>query len=84
MGRTAAMEPRPDGRGKARTLHTRPPTLTTCLLYTSDAADERSSVDLGGRRIIKKKNILDIAYTAIGVEKKRVSIREHEITTGER
>ena len=29
----------------------------TCLLYTSDAADERSSVDLGGRRIIKKKNI---------------------------
>src|SRR5678815_4576843 len=27
---------------------------TTCLLYTSDAADERSSVDLGGRRIIKK------------------------------
>ena len=30
-----------------------------CLLYTSDAADERSSVDLGGRRIIKKKNITD-------------------------
>ena len=28
----------------------------SCLLYTSDAADERSSVDLGGRRIIKKKN----------------------------
>ena len=27
-----------------------------CLLYTSDAADERSSVDLGGRSIIKKKN----------------------------
>ena len=26
-----------------------------CLLYTSDAADERSSVDLGGRRIIKNK-----------------------------
>ena len=29
--------------------------LNPCLLYTSDAADERSSVDLGGRRIIKKK-----------------------------
>ena len=29
--------------------------LAACLLYTSDAADERSSVDLGGRRIIKKK-----------------------------
>ena len=27
-----------------------------CLLYTSDAADERSSVDLGGRRIIKKRS----------------------------
>ena len=31
-----------------------------CLLYTSDAADERSSVDLGGRRIIKKKNRGDV------------------------
>ena len=27
-----------------------------CLLYTSDAADEEDSVDLGGRRIIKKNN----------------------------
>ena len=26
----------------------------TCLLYTSDAADEQLRVDLGGRRIIKK------------------------------
>ena len=31
------------------------PEIYNCLLYTSDAADERSSVDLGGRRIIKKK-----------------------------
>src|SRR5678815_199301 len=31
----------------------RQPVLMDCLLYTSDAADERSSVDLGGRRIIK-------------------------------
>ena len=29
--------------------------IDACLLYTSDAADERSSVDLGGRRMIKKK-----------------------------
>eukprot|EP00658_Telonema_sp_P-2_P014738 TRINITY_DN1561_c0_g1_i21.p1 TRINITY_DN1561_c0_g1~~TRINITY_DN1561_c0_g1_i21.p1 ORF type:complete len:157 (-),score=34.71 TRINITY_DN1561_c0_g1_i21:52-522(-) len=29
--------------------------LIPCLLYTSDAADEEDSVDLGGRRIIKKK-----------------------------
>ena len=33
--------------------------IVGCLLYTSDAADERSSVDLGGRRIIKKKNSSD-------------------------
>ena len=32
-----------------------------CLLYTSDAADERSSVDLGGRRIIKKKNNIQLS-----------------------
>ena len=30
-----------------------------CLLYTSDAADERSSVDLGGSRILKKKKNID-------------------------
>ena len=35
----------------------------TCLLYTSDAADERSSVDLGGRRIIKKKKTNALAGT---------------------
>ena len=28
----------------------------SCLLYTSDAADDSLRVDLGGRRIIKKKN----------------------------
>eukprot|EP00658_Telonema_sp_P-2_P033654 TRINITY_DN24657_c0_g2_i1.p1 TRINITY_DN24657_c0_g2~~TRINITY_DN24657_c0_g2_i1.p1 ORF type:complete len:124 (-),score=15.76 TRINITY_DN24657_c0_g2_i1:37-408(-) len=34
-----------------------------CLLYTSDAADEEDSVDLGGRRIIKKKKMK--AYSLI-------------------
>ena len=29
-----------------------------CLLYTSDAADDLLCVDLGGRRIIKKKQLL--------------------------
>src|SRR5450756_3188229 len=28
---------------------------TACLLYTSDAADDLLCVDLGGRRILKKK-----------------------------
>ena len=40
-----------------------------CLLYTSDAADERSSVDLGGRRIIKKKTIQETAPDR-GINKK--------------
>ena len=31
--------------------------LSGCLLYTSDAADERSRVDFGGGRIIKKQKI---------------------------
>ena len=39
----------------------------TCLLYTSDAADERSSVDLGGRRIIKKNT--KVTVTREGVER---------------
>ena len=39
--------------------------LHPCLLYTSDAADERSSVDLGGRRIIKKKKNVDTQSTTI-------------------
>ena len=29
--------------------------INPCLLYTSDAADDSLRVDLGGRRIIKKK-----------------------------
>ena len=41
----------------------------TCLLYTSDAADERSSVDLGGRRIIKKKHQHDTNASAYSIHK---------------
>ena len=44
-----------------------------CLLYTSDAADERSSVDLGGRRIIKKKkNQKDHLCISINTKQYRV------------
>ena len=42
-----------------------------CLLYTSDAADERSSVDLGGRRIIKKKTKAASTGTMLLTTKKR-------------
>ena len=40
----------------------------SCLLYTSDAADERSSVDLGGRRIIKKKKRKHIGRSRCSTE----------------
>eukprot|EP00831_Metopus_contortus_P007958 TRINITY_DN13060_c0_g1_i2.p2 TRINITY_DN13060_c0_g1~~TRINITY_DN13060_c0_g1_i2.p2 ORF type:complete len:132 (-),score=25.40 TRINITY_DN13060_c0_g1_i2:42-437(-) len=41
-------------------LHTQ---IKTCLLYTSDAADDTPCVDLGGRRIIKKKKLNTIRQT---------------------
>ena len=40
-------------------------TYQFCLLYTSDAADERSSVDLGGRRILKKTKQHNLGATRI-------------------
>src|SRR5450756_1892650 len=39
--------------------------ITPCLLYTSDAADDLLCVDLGGRRIIKKKKINSQEYFAL-------------------
>ena len=46
-----------------------------CLLYTSDAADERSSVDLGGRRIIKKKQQRSTAATTM---KQKQTMKHHD------
>ena len=44
-----------------------------CLLYTSDAADDMQCVDLGGRRIIKKKKNFFQAEDGIrDVERSRV------------
>ena len=50
-----------------------------CLLYTSDAADERSSVDLGGRRIIKKKKSTILLFIRLYTIKKEIAerIRDH-------
>ncbi len=33
------------------------PPVGNCLLYTSDAADDLIGVDLGGRRLLKKKKV---------------------------
>ena len=49
-----------------------------CLLYTSDAADERSSVDLGGRRIIKKTKKEGISRN-IRRSKKTEAARKSEV-----
>ena len=51
----------------------------TCLLYTSDAADERSSVDLGGRRIIKKKKKKkQVGYSYRARRRKLTDLTERE------
>ena len=47
--------------------------IRACLLYTSDAADDGYSVDLGGRRIIKKiffkqKTAYEISEGLVGSE----------------
>ena len=52
-------------------------TIRSCLLYTSDAADERSSVDLGGRRIIKKKNNRALTWSRVRVTDTSIN-REHK------
>src|SRR5665811_323998 len=47
-----------EARGSRRVVEVireRSTRYTNCLLYTSDAADDLTRVDLGGRRIIKKK-----------------------------
>ena len=52
--------------------------MLPCLLYTSDAADERSSVDLGGRRIIKKKKYIDTRERVNMKINSYTDDREHE------
>ena len=59
LGARLCAQSRAQGEDLARDARQRDHVLPgDCLLYTSDAADERSSVDLGGRRIIKKKTQL--------------------------
>ena len=52
----------------------------TCLLYTSDAADERSSVDLGGRRIIKKKKHRDLVPRHVTKNKHNYKYKTIKVT----
>ena len=53
--------------------------IYSCLLYTSDAADERSSVDLGGRRIIKKKKNEKIKQKKKKQTKKKKKARQSSL-----
>ena len=54
------------------------PEISACLLYTSDAADERSSVDLGGRRIIKKKKNGNITEMLVKKQQKNKKKEGHD------
>ena len=71
---------RPSNRGsrgvRGIRLHRHRCRLRCCLLYTSDAADERSSVDLGGRRIIKKKTKTKWSNTALDINRLLMYIYE--------
>ena len=59
--RSGGRRSRAGGDGRLLRAHPRTPAawgpdrIGVCLLYTSDAADDLLCVDLGGRRIIKKK-----------------------------
>ena len=55
----------------------------TCLLYTSDAADERSSVDLGGRRIIKKKKRVEITSESMIVKQIQIKLNKSVVESKE-
>ncbi len=48
---------------KVKSTSLQPP--VGCLLYTSDAADDLIGVDIGGRRLIKKKNIRSCSSYAL-------------------
>ena len=65
----------------ARAFKDKKDSSMTCLLYTSDAADDGYSVDLGGRRIIKKiffkqKTAYEISEGLVGSE---MCIRDRQI-----
>ena len=76
MGATSTTYPL-DSRGVSILLGFGITWATTCLLYTSDAADERSSVDLGGRRIIKKKNRARVAFSRVDVHDLKLLYHDH-------
>ena len=57
--------------------------LVLCLLYTSDAADEEDSVDIGSRRIIEEKKANDqIVFMSnggfSGIQNKCLNLFENE------
>ena len=67
----------PEGADVVTSNHTSPERdfplqARTCLLYTYDAADEEDSVDLGGRRIIKKKNTNPLVWIGLNAYSKSI------------
>ena len=69
------------GKRTIRDFHRNIGQICCCLLYTSDAADERSSVDLGGRRIIKKKTHNDrVEISVESVKSKKTRTQKKKLT----
>ena len=56
--------------------------LTSCLLYTSDAADDSLRVDLGGRRIIKKLTVVLCPTASTAFFKQKTAYEIHERLVG--
>eukprot|EP00831_Metopus_contortus_P012053 TRINITY_DN1483_c0_g1_i1.p4 TRINITY_DN1483_c0_g1~~TRINITY_DN1483_c0_g1_i1.p4 ORF type:complete len:115 (+),score=15.01 TRINITY_DN1483_c0_g1_i1:535-879(+) len=54
----------------------------SCLLYTSDAADDTPCVDLGGRRIIKKKKRQQNTLVTDRDKTKTHRKKDKEVATG--
>ena len=65
------------GRGRTRPAARAGADLRYCLLYTSDAADDLLCVDLGGRRIIKKKNTSITHQHTTPYAKSTLSLAQH-------
>mgnify|MGYP006970125895 CR=1 FL=1 len=55
-------------------------TLATCLLYTSDAADDRLCVDLGGGRVTQKTNTNIKQQHSLSQQKYKHTNTTHQIT----
>ena len=74
---TPVLITRPGERAQALAEAIESKGFRTCLLYTSDAADDMQCVDLGGRRIIKKREdvVVEAVSPCLGSRASRAAVR---------